>query len=147
MADVARGCTVPNVCYNNTQMNKCTKKSSHNHLSGYTRGCRCPDCSAASRAYHKENPQNFRAGHLKRKYGISMRDYEELLAKQDFGCAICGSHCPGGRWKTVFSVDHDHETGEVRGLLCQPCNLLLGNSGDDIEVLRAAINYLSGTDE
>lgn len=64
-----------------------------------------------------------RKGRLK-KYGLSEEDYERLLAEQGGVCAIC-EEPPSGRWKRL-AVDHDHETGEVRGLLCITCNTLLG---------------------
>lgn len=62
---------------------------------------------------------------LKARYGITASDYDAMLAAQDGRCAICGTTEPEGR-RGVFCVDHDHETGAVRGLLCWPCNRRLG---------------------
>jgi len=56
------------------------------------------------------------------KYGITLDEYEEMLAGQNGVCASCGTP-PAGR---KLAVDHDHETGVIRGLLCQPCNTALG---------------------
>jgi len=80
--------------------------------------------------------------HLSRKYRLSEDEYNKLLISQDGKCAICKSEDPGGRY-TVLNVDHDHNTGEVRGLLCLRCNHVLGYVNDDIEILKTAIDYLS----
>lgn len=77
-------------------------------------------------------------------YGITPEQFTTLLEAQGNRCAICGSaewpgkdNCP--------HVDHDHATGKVRGLLCGPCNIGLGQFGDDPERLAAAIRYLTTT--
>jgi len=74
-----------------------------------------------------------------RQYGLSQTDYDELLAKQDGVCAICHLANPNGR---ALSVDHDHETDAVRGLLCLHCNSGLGQFRDDSELLRRALAYM-----
>ena len=81
---------------------------------------------------------------LKRRYGLSYEKYERLLQHQDYACAICCTPMqeatlgPGTR----LMVDHDHKTGEVRGLLCDPCNRGLGMfQEEDLNLLRA-IEYL-----
>jgi len=79
--------------------------------------------------------------HLQRKYGITLSDYDELLRKQG-GCAICGVTEPGGRFNKHFHVDHDHQTGKIRGLLCYRCNTSIGAFGDSAELLRHAVKYL-----
>ncbi len=81
-----------------------------------------------------------RVYHYARKFGITVEDYERMLAAQAGRCAICNSTEPGGRG--VFHVDHDHATGTVRGLLCTNCNAGLGQFKDDPALLRAAANYL-----
>lgn len=62
-----------------------------------------------------------RRSHLMVTYGITLEQYDEMLAVQGGVCKGCGTPTPVGRRKH-FDVDHDHETGEVRGLLCSPCN-------------------------
>lgn len=81
-----------------------------------------------------------------RKYGISEHEYFELLDAQDRRCAICGTDDPGkGKDKlTGWPVDHNHETGEVRGLLCNDCNTVIGRFNDNIERLMSAVRYLKG---
>lgn len=65
--------------------------------------------------------------HVKSLYGISRKEVEEMKAWQGYRCAICGEilHDHEDR-KTDFNIDHNHDTGEVRGLLCTRCNLLVG---------------------
>jgi hypothetical protein len=60
--------------------------------------------------------------------------------RQDFRCAICQRH--QSEFKISLAVDHCHETGTVRGLLCYPCNTLLGYAKDSTKILSSAINYL-----
>ncbi len=80
---------------------------------------------------------------LKHKYGITVDQYDQLLAEQGGGCAICGVAGPeAARWG-VLVVDHDHETGKVRGLLCSNCNCAIGLLGDSPELLTKAAGYLS----
>lgn len=82
-----------------------------------------------------------RNAYLKSKFGITPERYEEMLAAQNGVCAICGSDQPG-RNSTYFHVDHCHDTGTVRGLLCNGCNLGLGHFKDDISRLEKAAKYL-----
>jgi hypothetical protein len=80
---------------------------------------------------------------LRRNYGIEPEDYYQMLEDQGGGCAICKVTMPGGR-KGKFAVDHNHDTGEVRGLLCGRCNRALGMFDDKVDVLKVAIRYLEG---
>lgn len=75
---------------------------------------------------------------LKKKYGITTNDYDRMSQKQKHCCAICKK--PGIDFKTGLGVDHDHDTGKVRGLLCVKCNTAIG-SLNGIELLRSAIRY------
>jgi hypothetical protein len=76
-----------------------------------------------------------------RDYGISVDDYETILLKQKNGCAICGQ-IPTNK---KLTVDHDHKTGQVRGLLCSLCNMGLGLFKDNVSRLATAIQYLSSS--
>jgi Recombination endonuclease VII len=78
-----------------------------------------------------------REGHLLRKYGIRIRDFETLLYAQMGFCAICGRN-----ERHRLHVDHDHETGVVRGLLCGKCNKAIGLLDDEPRLLRSAEDYL-----
>jgi hypothetical protein len=76
--------------------------------------------------------------HLQKTYGITILDYDKLYVAQDGRCAICG----GGTSKNFLAVDHDHKTGEVRGLLCGNCNKGLARFMDKPWNLLKAYQYL-----
>jgi hypothetical protein len=77
------------------------------------------------------------------RFGISHADYQALLDKQEGRCAICRTTDPGCGWE-YFPVDHNHETGEVRGLLCNDCNTAIGRMKDDPNRVHRAWLYLLG---
>lgn len=94
------------------------------------RGRTCPPCRSAA-AHDKRVAET---------YGLEPGVYAELLAAQDGRCAICQNR-PA---KLRLAVDHNHDTDEVRGLLCKRCNHnLLGGAHDSIELLQRAIDYLT----
>lgn len=95
----------------------------------------CISCQVGSRS-----PRETKSLWLQYKYGMSLFDYERLLEKQNNVCAICGQG--ETRPNKALAVDHCHETGKVRGLLCQRCNTMLGGSKDNTEILAKAIEYL-----
>lgn len=73
---------------------------------------------------------------LKHLYKLSYPDYLTMLEKQEYKCAVCGVS------QETLSVDHDHETGRIRGLLCRKCNSGIGLLGDTIESVQRALAYL-----
>ena len=91
------------------------------------------------REYGKSNQSKRRA----MKYGLTIGQVEELLARQGGCCVICSTTKPKGRHNT-WAIDHCHNTGEVRGLLCNSCNVSLGGFEDDTLRLQKAIDYLNG---
>lgn len=99
-----------------------------------------------AQAWAKHNPERHaqlaRSGWLRRKYGIDAEEYDRRLQLQGGGCALCCSKEVGLPQRTFFFVDHDHETGRVRGLLCNKCNLGLSMFRDQPEVMRRAALYL-----
>ena len=115
---------------------------------------RCKECNklqakkyrASNPNYEKERYQKYkketRERHLKRKYGVDLIMYEKMLSDQNMACAICGAF-EKDQFNEVFHVDHCHETGNVRGLLCRGCNHMLGVAQDNPEIFIRAINYLS----
>lgn len=96
-------------------------------------------------AYIVKNPKKFKSQYLKR-YGITIEQFDEILAAQGGVCAICSKketalHHITGEARHL-AVDHCHSGGQVRGLLCTPCNQILGLAGDDPDLLRKAATYL-----
>lgn len=79
--------------------------------------------------------------HLKKKYGMTLDEYNLLFLKQEGKCAICEKH--QSTIKNSLCVDHNHITGEIRGLICQPCNLIVGLCNERIEVLLNTIEYIN----
>lgn len=119
----------------------------------------CPDCTAALRRLNQErknaarlvstNPDQ-RERNLRsqvRRYGITLEQYEAMLAEQNGLCLICGNPPdPNGvKAASRLHVDHDATTGRVRGLLCNRCNPGIGYFMHDTTRLRAAIAYLERT--
>lgn len=76
---------------------------------------------------------------LRRLYGITLTDYNAMLAAQENQCALCGETPASER---RMHVDHCHASGKIRALLCHHCNLLLGNAKDSVDRLHQAIAYL-----
>jgi len=106
--------------------------------------------NAAYRRWKAKDPERFAANHKKRnkiwrdahpgyeaqrKYGLTFEQYNILVAKQKGLCAICGL-------AKQLCIDHNHETNHTRGLLCRGCNASIGQLGDTVERLRAALRYL-----
>ena len=92
------------------------------------------------RRWREDNPQRERDNHIRKHYGLPRGSYEKMLEEQNGKCAICEATKPGGKGR--FHIDHCHSKGSVRGLLCHNCNILLGHSKDDPDILRKAITYL-----
>jgi hypothetical protein len=94
--------------------------------------------------YYENNRDKIAKQHhgymIKRKYGITVYEYNELFEKQCGCCAICGIHQED--LKRALAVDHNHTTKEVRGLLCPKCNAILGYANDSINILISATDYL-----
>lgn len=104
----------------------CSVNCYHNYLRKNSNGY-LDDIKGANVFYQKKS-----------KYGLIKEDYLNLFAKQNNKCAICGSSFSDVR----ACVDHSHENGIVRGLLCDKCNRGLGSFNDDISLLYKAIEYL-----
>jgi hypothetical protein len=96
-----------------------------------------PEASESEKEATRIDSRNAR---LKKKYGLTIADYNKMLGLQNGKCAICCISESKGRGG--FHVDHCHTTNKVRGLLCHSCNTGLGHFRDDIEILDAAAKYL-----
>ena len=122
-----------------------TKLDESNHvLSGRGVKARCRTCHNVHRRANRD-PIKTREESLKRRYDITLDQYDEMYEEQQGRCAICGTDQPGGRGNH-FAVDHDHVTGRVRSLLCEGCNTGLGKFKDNPDLLRAAQLYLLSHD-
>ena len=93
-----------------------------------------------------------RSGHLRRKYGVNLEEYNRMRKEQNYCCMLCGRHedeirptlrkPKKGRPPDPLIVEHCHETGAVGGLVCTKCNNGLSAFNDDPDMLRKAIAYL-----
>lgn len=116
----------------------------------------CKKCISKNRRRHSDpaNAEYMRWYFLKVKYGVNREQYEQLFVAQGGRCAICQAPAESVRrpGKTVtglsaygLCIDHDHETGVIRGLLCNQCNRAIGLMGDDARLLEAAWRYVSSS--
>lgn len=94
--------------------------------------------SAYNRAYHELDPEQRSMRWREWRYGLTAEDYTSLLEAQRGVCGICHTE-PNSK---PLAVDHDHETGAVRGLLCGTCNSGIGMLKDDAELLRRAVAWV-----
>ena len=107
------------------------------------------------KCYVKKQQENYdplkqRDENLKQRYGkhFGLTQYDTLLENQGYKCAICGTTNPKGRKSgrggsiDVFFVDHNHKTGEVRGLLCNVCNRTIGYVNEDVDLITNMLEYV-----
>ncbi len=149
---------------------KTCRKGLHTYAEEITDGC--PNCKRLSSKKHRQtakykerhrksmaviryrNSEKFREWkkrrklierdrHFKKSYGISLNDYLKIKDEQNHSCKICLAH--ESTLKKALCVDHCHQTGVVRGLLCNSCNIGLGKFRDQIANLESAANYLRGS--
>lgn len=109
-------------------------------------------CIAASKAHYQENKSAYKLpwkrGYFKRKYGLSLDQIQEMISQQNKRCLICDNQFDlenivhKGPRKMRPCVDHNHETGKIRGIICNNCNLVIGYANDNPAVLTNAIRYL-----
>jgi hypothetical protein len=105
----------------------------------------CTECKRESNRKYlatEKGATTTRRAHLRRKYSIDLHIYEKLLLYQDNKCKICGVESNPDSRARYFVVDHDHTTGDIRGLLCTKCNALLGLAMDREDILEKARQYL-----
>jgi hypothetical protein len=96
----------------------------------------CKKCSAK-----QKSQQINKDWMLKKKFGITKKQYDQMLIDQEYSCKICKKHID--EFSKDLAVDHCHATNKVRGLLCSPCNTGLGFFRDDVNLMQAAIDYLN----
>lgn len=108
----------------------------------------CKKCSSIRKQiWYLENKVGLKTRAIAKKYGITRSDYDLLINEHKNLCAICvrPETSPDGRTKKVksLSIDHNHDTGQVRGLLCWRCNAMIGYAREDLFILKSAIKYLN----
>lgn len=106
-----------------------------------TNSSKCKEClRAKQKAYRKNNPEKAKEIGLKSSFGMTLTEYNMRFNAQNGCCAICEMH--QSKLSRTLSVDHNHNTGEIRGLLCNTCNSGIGLLKEDIKIFRKAIKYL-----
>ena len=137
-------------------MKKCTKCKKELPLTAFNKHCRhkdglrfrCKSCEAEDQKEAKKKALKLdyegtrkkeRANNLKQMYGLSVEEWTIKALSQQYKCAICNNECVTGK---RLAVDHDHETGQIRDLLCGNCNQGLGKFQDNPQLLNKAAEYL-----
>jgi hypothetical protein len=124
---------------------KCGEERAADDFYLHRRACK-PCVRDHQRNFRNSHPDYNHVRNLQRRYGLSADEYQTLLANHNFACGICKveiSYALGYKGKRSVVVDHNHETGDVRGILCSKCNLVLGHARESTEILYQAIVYLS----
>lgn len=108
---------------------------------------KAPERYERRKEVRRRNPevtQAYNRRHNLRKYGLTIEDYDRILAEQGGVCAICGSspNPNGVRAASRLHPDHDHKTGRNRALLCLNCNVAIGHFRDDPDLMQAAADYI-----
>lgn len=126
------------------------KPSSHGEARHYWRGCRCRPCKDANNVYtqglrRKLGKAYVRGVNLRHAHGIDPADYTKMLREQGNVCAVCGNEETGRNQFGLLplAIDHDHTTGQKRGLLCMRCNRALGLLRDDPNVIAKLLAYIT----
>ena len=101
---------------------------------------RCKPCHQKYKADNPNRPKNNKSEKLKLRYGLSYEEWERIREKENYSCMICG--ITEDEMSKKLDVDHSHDTGKVRGVLCNPCNTMLGRARDNVQILEAAVEYL-----
>jgi hypothetical protein len=122
------------------------KPNCHPERKHYAHGL-CKRCYMSARLRNMKitDPEKYRIQHIDgrklRRYGLTFEQYDQMYVDQNGLCAICETplvkHCRG------TNIDHNHLTGENRGLLCDACNWGLGHFKEDVKILQRSIEYLT----
>ena len=115
-----------------------TEKDINEFNKGWLKGIspNCRDCDKErGKKYRQKTSERKKVKRIERDYGITYQEYLDMIETQNGECKICGS-------KDRLCIDHDHLSGNVRGLLCGRCNSAIGFFDDNIKILKNAIKYL-----
>lgn len=107
-------------------------------------GRRCLECKKQRlNQWRKDNPGYVKSYHLQKNFGITLEQFNEMFNSQEGKCRICNKH--QSELRITLAVDHNHQTGKIRGLLCDGCNRGIGFLKESKEILENAIKYLGET--
>jgi hypothetical protein len=127
-------------CKENLSIDKFNRQNSK--IGSYSPHCR--NCINSEKKFRYHHDEKYKRSSLnvkfKSNYGITLEQYENMFELQNGCCAICERH--QSNFKKRLSVDHEHSSGKIRGLLCSFCNTSLGNFDDREDLLLKAIDYL-----
>jgi hypothetical protein len=101
---------------------------------------RCKPCHQQYKRESPTTPRNRKAEKLQLRYGLTYEQWEKMRETESHSCMICG--ITEAEIDKKLDVDHCHNSGKVRGILCNPCNNMIGHAKDNIAVLQAAAAYL-----
>lgn len=135
-----------NISLSKENLKRCSKCTEIKGLGEFSKNKNQKDgyshyCKACRKIETKTRKKQHDCSHYRRRYGITLEMYEEMLIQQNYQCAICGVDAKDAHLHKLF-VDHCHATGRVRGLLCNQCNTGIGMLQDSKEILAKAMVYL-----
>ena len=144
-----KGKSAHNRIVDNNGLRTCSKCGEEKPLTDYyktgkgdNRHGSCKACFKKRVEANRPDAETRKDYYLQKGFGITLEEYSEKLNDQGGTCAICNCPPPINQRKRYLAVDHDHDTGAVRGLLCDSCNRGLGLLGDNLSTLQNAIDYL-----
>lgn len=129
--------------YSEFSPNGVTRKGTQKYRS------QCRKCDNARQLKYRKNYPNtsryskdrLKSYQVKAAFGITYEEWVKLMESRGWACEICGRETESsGR---TLAIDHDHSTGDIRGVLCQRCNCAIGLLSENDETLRSAIDYLN----
>jgi len=136
-----------------TKLRKCTKCLASKPLDSFSKNKlgsqgKMSWCKSCQKDYMRERRKTDKGkqevcnNNLKKSYGISLEDYNNMVKAQGNCCKLCSVHTDSLGKQSKLYVDHCHSTGKVRGLLCNNCNSALGKFKDDADLMYKAISYV-----
>jgi hypothetical protein len=98
--------------------------------------------AAYQREWTRKNPRKLKEYNLRWRYGLTLEEFDAIIASQNDACAVCFRPFNHDPQKRDIVVDHNHDTGQMRGIVCAKCNAILGRVDRDVEILKRAVAYL-----
>jgi Recombination endonuclease VII len=98
--------------------------------------------AAYMREWRRRNPRKVKHQNIYGRYGMTVDEFEAKLVEQEDRCLVCLRTFDPDPAKRDRHIDHNHDTGEFRGIVCARCNAILGRVDRDVEILKRAVAYL-----